>query len=110
LYFLLTEQLRLLIDLYLYFKLFGVQLYCSCYPKNIYGERPHEFVLLIVGNNMWDRKKILECEYLVHYDKIFVDFEIIMDYFKKRDLQDYLNNGNKLNESIHLYFKPNSTF
>jgi hypothetical protein len=44
-----------------------------------------------------------KCEYLVHYDKIFVegDFEIIiMDYFEKGDLQSYLNKGNKLNESV----------
>jgi hypothetical protein len=35
-----------------------------------------------------------KCEYLVHYDKIFVkeNFEIIiMDYFEKGDLQNYLS-------------------
>jgi serine/threonine protein kinase len=48
-----------------------------------------------------------KCEYLVHYDKIFVEgnFEIIiMDYFKKGDLQSYLNKGNTLNESVCTYF------
>jgi serine/threonine protein kinase len=48
-----------------------------------------------------------KCEYLVHYDKIFVegDFEIIiMDYFEKGDLQSYLNKGNKLNESVCNFF------
>jgi serine/threonine protein kinase len=47
------------------------------------------------------------CEYLVHYDKIFVegDFEIIiMDYFEKGDLQSYLNKENTLNESVCTYF------
>jgi serine/threonine protein kinase len=47
------------------------------------------------------------CEYLVHYNKIFVegDFEIIiMDYFKKGDLQSYLNKGNTLNESVCTSF------
>jgi serine/threonine protein kinase len=50
-----------------------------------------------------------KCEYLVHYDKIFVegDFEIIiMDYFEKGDLQNYLNKGNTLNESVCTYFIP----
>jgi serine/threonine protein kinase len=48
-----------------------------------------------------------KCEYLVHYDKIFVegDFEIIiMDYFEKGDLQSYLNKCNKLNESVCISF------
>jgi hypothetical protein len=48
-----------------------------------------------------------KCEYLVHYDKIFIegDFEIIiMDYFEKGDLQSYLNKGNKLNESVCTSF------
>jgi serine/threonine protein kinase len=48
-----------------------------------------------------------KCEYLVHYDKIFVegDFEIIiMDYFEKGDLRSYLNKGNTLNESVCAYF------
>jgi serine/threonine protein kinase len=48
-----------------------------------------------------------KCEYLVHYDKIFVegDFEvIIMDYFEKGDLQSFLNKGNTLNESVCTYF------
>jgi serine/threonine protein kinase len=47
-----------------------------------------------------------KCEYLVHYDKIFVegDFDIIiMDYFEKGDLQSYLNKGNKLNESVYFF-------
>jgi hypothetical protein len=36
-----------------------------------------------------------KCEYLVYYDKIFIkgNFEIIMDYFKKGDLQSCLNKG-----------------
>jgi hypothetical protein len=44
-----------------------------------------------------------KCEYLVHYDKMFIegDFEIIiMDYFEKGDLQSYLNKGNTLSESV----------
>jgi hypothetical protein len=47
-----------------------------------------------------------KCEYLIYYDKIFVegDFEIIMDYFEKGDLQSYLNKGNTLNESVCTYF------
>jgi hypothetical protein len=48
-----------------------------------------------------------KCEYLVHYDKIFIegDFEIIiMDYFEKGDLQSYLNKGNRLNESVYTSF------
>jgi hypothetical protein len=48
-----------------------------------------------------------KCEYLVHYDKIFVeeDFEIIiMDYFEKGDLQSYLNKGNTLNELVFTSF------
>jgi hypothetical protein len=48
-----------------------------------------------------------KCEYLVHYDRIFVegDFEIIiMDYFEKGDLQSYLNKGNQLNESVCTSF------
>jgi hypothetical protein len=48
-----------------------------------------------------------KCEYLVHYDKIFAegDLEIIvMDYFEKGDLQNYLNRGNKLNESVYTSF------
>jgi serine/threonine protein kinase len=48
-----------------------------------------------------------KCEYLVYYDKIFIegDFEIIiMDYFEKGDLQSYLNKKNKLNESVHISF------
>jgi serine/threonine protein kinase len=48
-----------------------------------------------------------KCEYLVHYDKIFVEGDceiIIMDYFEKGDLQNYLNKGNTLNESVCTYF------
>jgi serine/threonine protein kinase len=48
-----------------------------------------------------------KCEYLVYYDKIFVDgdFEImIIDYFEKGDLQSYLNKGNTLNELECTYF------
>jgi serine/threonine protein kinase len=48
-----------------------------------------------------------KCEYLVHYDKIFIegDFEIIiMDYFEKGDLQSYLKKGNQFNESVYISF------
>jgi serine/threonine protein kinase len=48
-----------------------------------------------------------KCEYLVHYDKIFIEGNleiIIMDYFEKGDLQSYLNKGNRLNESVYTSF------
>jgi serine/threonine protein kinase len=48
-----------------------------------------------------------KCEYLVHYDKIFIegDFEIIiMDYFEKGDLQNHLNKRNKLKEPVYISF------
>jgi serine/threonine protein kinase len=47
-----------------------------------------------------------KCEYLVYYDKIFVegDFEIIIDYFEKGDIQSYLNERNKLNELVYTSF------
>jgi serine/threonine protein kinase len=48
-----------------------------------------------------------KCEYLVHYDNIFVegDFEIIiMDYFEKGDLQSYLNKRYRPNKSVYISF------
>jgi serine/threonine protein kinase len=49
-----------------------------------------------------------KCEYLVHYDKIFVEeiLEIIiMDHFEKGDLQSYLNRGNRLSELVYTFFR-----
>jgi serine/threonine protein kinase len=67
-------------------------------------------------NNSWSEnsekfKIVMEigrkCEYLVHYDKIFVerDFEIIiMDYFERGDLQSYLNKRNRPNKLVYTSF------